>query len=365
MDELKKTLEAVMKKGLQEVVFPGAAVGIIHGKGKRRKLFTSVYGLASIYPQKRVLKEGFFFDLASLTKPLGTTLSILSLIKEEKISLQSTIYSVLDVPDDKADISIEQLLGHSSGLPAYRPYYEKLIKHPQNTRRECLKSLVLNEPLVSKPGDTTCYSDLGFMVLGWIVEKISGASLDSFISEKVMKPIGLDAGLFFPVSKEQKDNKNYVATENCPWRNETIIGEVHDDNCWAVGGICGHAGLFGNIKSVLAICGALLDQYHERSEHPNYRNDDLKKCLLRQREESSWGLGFDTPSKKDSSSGRYFSNKSFGHLGFTGTSFWIDPLNELVVVLLTNRVHPDRKNDKIKKFRPFFHDSIRESLHLI
>ena len=134
-----------------------------------------------------------------------------------------------------------------------------------------------------------------------------------------------------------------------------------------MGGVCGHAGLFGDIDSVLAITALILDIWKGRKKHPNIDSDDLRKFLKRRGDikDNSWALGFDTPSPAGSSSGRYFSPQSVGHLGFTGTSFWIDPVKDIVIVLLTNRVHPSRENDKIKKFRPWFHDKIFETLDLV
>lgn len=262
---------------------------------------------------------------------------------------------------------MRQLLKHAAGFPAYKPYFEKLIEYPKKERKNFLKGLVYREPLVYKPGEKTIYSDLGFMVLGWIVEKKAGKSLDKYVEEKIIKPLGLSKDMFFrPISGAGK-GKIFAATEDCPWRKKTLSGEVSDDNSYVVGGVSGQAGLFGNIKGVLEITTHLLDQWQGREKHPAYNPDDLKRFLTRQdyHKESTWALGFDTPAEKGSSSGKYLSKESVGHLGFTGTSFWIDPTRELVVVLLTNRVHPSRENNKIKEFRPLFHDTVIEELKLI
>jgi CubicO group peptidase (beta-lactamase class C family) len=367
MERLKKTLDTVVKKAITEGVFPCAAVGVSQGYGKKRKVFRCAYGKTSLYPGKKVLTKEFFFDLASLTKPLATTLAILCLMKQGKISLQSKLSQLLPnstISPDKRDIALHHLLGHTSGLPDYRPYFKKLIKYPENERVAKLSEYILKEPLATKPGEKAVYSDIGFMLLGQLVERISGKRLDDFVRESIYAPLGLGSTVFFNPLHHKRTDVEFVATEKCPWRKKVLVGEVHDDNAWTVNGVAGHAGLFGDIKSVLEICIALLDQWHGRSEHPYYTNKDLKKCFVKQREDSCWGLGFDTPSKQGSSSGRFFSEKSFGHLGFTGTSFWVDPEKDLVVILLTNRVHPNRDNHKIKEFRPLFHDAVIKSLRL-
>ena len=151
----------------------------------------------------------------------------------------------------------------------------------------------------------------------------------------------------------------FAPTENCAWRGRILCAEVHDDNAYVMGGVAGHAGLFGDIHSVLRLSTFILDMWLGDAVHPNINNEDLRRCMERQNiGASTWGLGFDTPSEKGSSGGRFLSAVSAGHLGFTGTSFWIDKEKQLVMVLLTNRVHPRRDNEGIKDFRPLFHDTV-------
>ena len=314
------------------------------------------------------MTDATVFDLASLTKPLATTLSILCLIKDTCISLDDSLDFLLEkeVPLEKKNITLRHLLNHCSGFPDYIPYFYKLAEFSGEQRKKILQSWVVEEPLVCAPGEKSIYSDLGFMVLGWIVEKKSGMTLEQFVFEKILKPLGLQETVFFQPLHRKKKERHFAATEKCAWRNRVVIGEVHDYNTHAVGGVSGQAGLFGDIRGVLELTTALLDQWQGRSSHPNYRTDDLKTFLERPNRayKSTWALGFDTPSEKGSSSGRYFSKRSVGHLGFTGTSFWIDPEKDLVVVLLTNRVHPDKENNRIKEFRPLFHDTVVELLQM-
>lgn len=328
---------------------------------RQKKIFS--YGYAALQPQLIKMNVATFFDLASLTKPLATTLAILCLIKEKKISLNEPLYSLLEksLPPDKKNITLKQLLAHSSGLPAHREYYKKLIDYPLHRRKNLIISWLLREKLFWSPGTKVLYSDLGFILLGRIVEIKGGDNLDIFVAKRIYKPLGLENGLFFrPACRNELEKKEFAATEDCAWRHKILCGEVHDDNCYAMGGVAGHAGLFGDIESVLRLTVFILDQWLGRASHPNYRNSDLQYFLKKRRdvEENTRTLGFDTPAKSCSSGGRFLSATSVGHLGYSGTSFWIDPVKELVIVLLTNRIHCSRNNEKIRKFRPVFHDAV-------
>ena len=362
-------LKKLLVEGVEKGVFPGAAAGVFYRNKKAENKVISYYGNASLVPQKKILKKNKIFDLASLTKPLATTLAILCLLKNKKVKIEETLPSLLqkNVMGKKSKITLRQLLNHSSGLPAHREYYKKLREIPFKERKELLETWILEEELESIPGTKTAYSDLGFMLLGRMIEIKSGESLDRFVDKKIMQPLGFGKKIFFINTEEfnklttvTNKKESFVATENCPWRKKILCGEVHDDNCFALGGVSGHCGLFGDIESVLDLCVSILDLWKKRKEHPNINNQDLQAFLGWQEPEieTTRVLGFDTPSAKESSGGRFLSRSSVGHLGFTGTSFWIDPVKELVIVLLSNRVHPNRDNDKIRKFRPFFHDAV-------
>jgi len=203
--------------------------------------------------------------------------------------------------------------------------------------------------------------------LGCAVERASGLPLDEYFCEAVAQPLGVNA-LFFnrtgaaaSHSRLSRLDVMIAPTEWDDWRHRMLKGEVHDENAAAMGGVAGHAGLFGTAESVLAVSGAWLAGYHgDRSilDRQLVQEFTTKQSHPRQ---SSWALGWDTPTTP-SSSGSHFSSNSFGHLGFTGTSLWIDPLRKLEVVLLTNRVHPNRSNDSIRVFRPLIHDLAYEAL---
>jgi CubicO group peptidase (beta-lactamase class C family) len=366
---VQKDIEKFLKKGVSDHVFPCGAVGILQGLGKEKKKMIKCYGNASLFPEKRKLKMDFFFDLASLTKPFATTMAILCLMKMQKIGIDETLSSLLErkIDGEKKNITLEHLLSHCSGFPAHRDYFKILKDIPEKKKRKYVETLLLEEHLEYSPGTKALYSDLGFMLLGLIIEKKAGHSLDYFVYDKVFKPFHLEKNIFFiPLSdnKEKKRKREFVATENCPWRKKILCGEVHDDNCFAMGGIAGHSGLFGDIESVTRYVGLILDMWKNAAVHPNIKNSDLINFLVRNKKKSPCNkvLGFDRRDTKYSSSGKYFSERSVGHLGFSGTSFWIDPDKEIVIVLLSNRIHPSRTNTKIKKFRPVFHDKIMERI---
>ncbi len=366
---LQKEIKKLLEKGALEGVFPSAAAGIACGLGKGKKQAIVHHGNASLYPEKRKLHKNNFFDLASLTKPLATTQGILCLIKDKKIDVDEKLSSLLEkkITGEKSNITTRHLLSHSSGFPAHREYFHILQDIPGNKKNEFVENLILQESLVYAPGTASIYSDLGFILLGRIIEKKARCSLAHYVEEKVLKPLRLEKKIFYNPLYERKNNRpitGFVATEKCPWRKKILCGEVHDDNCYTMGGVAGHSGLFGNIEGVTTYAGVILDLWKGAAEHPNINKEDLVSFLARQQQiqGSSWALGFDTPAAEESSCGSRLSPISVGHLGFTGTSFWIDPEKEVVIVLLSNRVHPSRENISIKKFRPYFHDRIMEKL---
>ncbi|MEA1968946.1 MAG: serine hydrolase domain-containing protein [Thermodesulfobacteriota bacterium] len=358
----------MMKKGVKENVFPGAVLLVSVNSDI---VLHEAFGLADIFSRQKMTKNTIF-DLASLTKPLATTLAILKLVQDGELFLWQNIGSIIKgaAKTDNAGITIEELLRHRSGLPAHRPFYEKLLKKPWDERDNYLRKLVLKEPLVYNTGTREVYSDLGFIILSFVVETLSGKCLNCFVKEQFYDLLGL-ADLFFiengpdHLIDHHIDNgilQRIACTEDCPWRKRVLKGEVHDDNAWAAGGVEGHAGLFGTAADVWVV---LMEIMHalQKKETKIIKNDFLK--LFVEKKGAGCKLaGFDTPSRPVSSSGRYFSSSSLGHLGFTGTSFWIDPEKSVIVILFTNRVHPSRDNEKIRKFRPVIHDAIMERLRL-
>lgn len=357
--DLDSSGRAALQRGVDDGVFPGAAGGILIA---RRNFATSlVWTAGSIDGERRqAVQRTTLYDLASLTKPLVTVLSLLVLIARNRISWNARLDELLrqPIPAPKQAIDLTSLVLHRSGLPAYRPFYHELLQYDDMRLRQAkVVQCILDEPLESAPGSETLYSDLGFILLGEAIERLSGQPLDRFWRDQVAAPLGLDRQLLFTPAPEELGDGGVAVTESCPWSNTMLRGLVHDENCRSLGGVAGHAGLFGTVEGVLAICGHLLRQWRGEAEHPRYPSA-LVRQIFADRADTPWRCGFDTPSKVNSSSGRFFSSHSVGHLGFTGTSFWIDLERGVAVVLLTNRVHPTRLNEKIRQFRPWFHDAV-------
>lgn len=361
--ELVEKLNYFLINSVKNKVFPGGVVSISFFSGKIRENIFFPFGNIN-YSNKEKTDLSVFYDLASLTKPLATTLSILALLNNNTFTLDSKIEELLetDVPRDKKDITLASLLNHSSGLAAYKPFYKE-FREEYSYKKRCSEVVekIINEPLEYELGSKQVYSDLGFILLGIIVEKKVHMSLAEFAEKNIYEPLGIAKNIFFNWKRYSSKKKVYAPTEDCKWRKKIICGQVHDDNAFGLGGVCGHAGLFADIFGVSDLVNVLIDIIKGRKKTGCIKREELQNCVTRQSDKGSWGLGFDTPSL-ESSSGRFFSKNSFGHLGFTGTSFWADLEKDISIVLLTNRVHPDRENIKIKKFRPVFHDLIMSLL---
>jgi len=356
-DRISEKIEDAIFKG----TFPGAV--LLCAKNKEI-LFHESYGMANIF-EKIEMRKDSIFDLASLTKPLATTMALSKLMEKKQIFPDQSIGSILEEfkTSDKAGITIDMLMRHTSGLPSHREYFKKLIKTDQNPK-QFLRNLLVKEPLVNPLNKHQVYSDPGFMILSWIVEEISNQRLDVFVFEQIYSLLKIN-NLFFMGTKSENEKlhkyqEKIAATQKCPWRKKVLVGEVDDDNAWAAGGIDGHAGLFGDAGSIHTLCCEILNAM--QNQPTKVLDHDIIKAFIQKKNQNDMVAGFDTPSKKKSSSGRYFSRSSIGHLGFTGTSFWIDPETSLIVVFLTNRVHPLRSNEGIKEFRPQIHDLIHTEL---
>jgi len=353
------SIQTLMLQAVEERIFPGAA--LIFSKAGRI-LFNEVYGYSDIFTGRTVTHHTLF-DLASLTKPLATTLAILSLIQRHRITLEQTVGEIISrfQNTSKSPISIRHLLCHNSGLPAYQPYFMEIRKVRVLDRKNKLRSLLVQEPLSSDIGSTTLYSDIGFMILEWVIETVTGVSLNEYLDRALYRPLEID-NLFYEKTDGGGSQMEFAATEVCPWRKRLLQGEVHDENAFVMGGIAGHAGLFGAIESVHQLLFLLMDIYRGERHH-FLLPQALVRLFLTVQEDSGRALGFDTPSETGSSCGDLFTkNKTVGHLGFTGTSFWMDLNRSIIIILLTNRIHPSRQNEKIKQFRPILHNSIMNKL---
>jgi serine-type D-Ala-D-Ala carboxypeptidase len=351
----------LLNEGVKTNVYPGAVLLIAQG-GQIQYLKAA--GILSRVSPQITAKVDSIYDLASLTKPLATTLAIMGLVDRGIIHLDTRLDEILpdSVPDDKKNISIRLLLCHSSGLPDWRPYYSELVKYDPDDRKKILRQWILREPIEYSPGAASKYSDLGFILLEWIIEEVSKMEMDELLSEYYYRPLKL-ARLFIMNKMAPFGPGEIAATEDCPWRKKVLHGQVHDENAYALGGYSGHAGLFGCAEDVFILINMLREHYYSRREN-FFKPETVQQFFRRQNicKNSTWALGWDTPSPEGSSSGRYFSAKSFGHLGFTGTSVWMDLEKDIMVIFLSNRVHRIRENIKIRLFRPELHNLIMKSI---
>lgn len=351
-------VDRLMKQGLVDAVFPGAV--LLVGRGNRL-LIHAAYGSANLITQ-RSMTTATVFDLASLTKPLATTLALMRLHQQGRLDVDQCLPAVLPAfaGSDKSGVTIAQLLSHTSGLPDYRPFYLQLAMRPAPERKAVLREWLVKEPLQSPPGERMLYSDLDFMILEWVVEAVAGRRLDRFVDEEIYAPLGLTS-LFFIDLNQGPPAGPYAATEQCGWRGRLIAGEVHDENAHVLGGVAGHAGLFGTAAGIHRLLSELLRAYHHDTGSRLFDRRTVHRFFQRV-PGTDKALGFDMPAIVAPSCGRYFPAASIGHLGFTGTSFWVHLEQSLDIILLTNRVHPTRANIAIRGFRPLIHDAVMEAL---
>ena len=352
-------VDRLMHQAIEDRIFPG---GVLLVSRDKQIEFFEAYGCADLFSGAPVTKDTIY-DLASLTKPLATTLAVMQLIQESRLSLDQLVVSFLPHFLDPlmSQVTIRHLLAHSSGLAGYRPYYLNLRQIPLKERKKQLDKMLTQEHLVCIPGRQVLYSDIGFMILRWIIETISGQRLDHFLSEFLYHPLELER-LFFVDMNQQACNDNIAATELCDWRNILLKGKVHDDNAFIMGGIDGHAGLFGSAVDIARMISTLLSDRRGKSGG-SFFNSDLIQVFWSRQTPSGRALGFDMPSTDGASCGHFFPKTTVGHLGYTGTSFWIDPERSIFIVLLTNRVHPSRFNVGIRKFRPIIHNQIMINMY--
>lgn len=361
-----------MQSAAETGVFPGAVL-LVRVRG--RLAYQRAVGCAALVPERELASLDTVYDLASLTKPLATATAVLCLVQEGRLGLEEPLQNLLGELKGSAlgGATVSDLLSHSSGLPAWRPFYERIVERDRTqpgllgsaAAKQVALDLICQEALVAPVGKRSLYSDLGFMLLGLLVERIAGCSLAAFCRDRVYARIAAGPLCFIETGGalagappgQPIDLGKVAPTEEDAWRGRVVRAQVHDENAYAIGGIAGHAGLFGTASAVLAVSGAWLRSY--LGQDAVLPVELVRRFVSRQNRPpgSSWGFGWDTPSPP-SSSGTRLSARAFGHLGYTGTSLWVDPECELEVVLLSNRVHPTRHNEAIKQFRPVIHDLI-------
>lgn len=344
-----ESVPRILRKAVADRVFPGAVVEMGNAT---QPLWTEVAGHFTYDPEAPPTTADTIFDLASLTKVLSTTMLAMQQVERGAIGLDDLVGRHIErwTPDAAAAVTVRDLLAHCAGLAAWKPFYLN------QQGREAFEAAICSTPLEYQPRSKSIYSDLGFMLLGFALG--SDLSLAARY-DALLEQLGGAPEIQFNPPKSWRART--APTEDDPWRGRLLVGEVHDDNAWALGGIAGHAGLFGTAAAVGHHARHLLQVLRGRSGV--IRRDTLERFVRRRTDipGSSRALGWDT-ALPTSSCGTRMSPTSFGHTGFTGTSLWIDPVRALYVVLLSNRVHPTRRNGAITAVRRAVHDAVFEAL---
>jgi CubicO group peptidase (beta-lactamase class C family) len=355
----------LLMQGIEVESFPGAVLVVGYGG---HVVYEAAVGHAALFPSPRRMTADTVFDLASLTKPIVTATALMLLIETGRVGLDEPVDSYIDTwCQPAADTpTLRQLLSHCAGLPAWRPFYQRVdYTFATPGQRPSVYAMVHRETPTSRPGTRTQYSDAGFIILGEVAETVTGMPLDTFCQQRICAPLQLGEMAFHPLGRARPADMAFASTEHCPWRRRILEGEVHDENAWIMGGVAGHAGLFATGRAVWRFGQSLL---HGLRGHPwLVSTPTLRTFTTRQRAPAgtTWALGWDTPTPGKSSAGQYISPAAIGHLGFTGTSLWIDPEKDVIIVFLTNRVHPSRQRQGISTFRPRIHEAVMRALDVI
>jgi serine-type D-Ala-D-Ala carboxypeptidase len=349
----------VLREAIASRSFPGVSVAVAHvGKLVALKSFGHFTYGENPEGQHFNVSSATLFDIASVTKVVATTTMAMILYERGLLELDAPAAGI--VPEflsagesdaRRRDVTFRMLLAHASGLPAY----EKLFLRA-HTRNELLHA-AFGTSLKSDPGTHAEYSDIGFIILGVALERMAEESLDSFCQREIFGPLAMSNTTFNP-PLEMQSKTPPTADEREGFRKKVIQGEVYDQNAFVLGGVAAHAGLFSTAEDIARFAHAMLN-----GGATMLRPETVALFTHRQSAPAgtSRALGWDTPSAP-SQSGKCFGPRSFGHLGYTGTSLWIDPDRDLSITLLTNRTWPDCSNQAIKQVRPAFHDAIIEAL---
>jgi CubicO group peptidase (beta-lactamase class C family) len=347
---LSARLDSIITAAIADGASPGAAVAVVR---YGHVVMLKGYGRTDWDTLSPSVDANTLYDLASLTKVVGTTTLAMMLEESGQLDLDRTVASYvpeLNAPE-KAAITVRQLLIHRGGFEAFAALFRDY-----RGRNEYLTQI--NErPLASQPGTNTVYSDWDMILLQAVIERSTGQSLDSLVDETVFRPLGMTDTRYLPPPELLP---RIAPTEVDTMRGGLVRGFVHDENAWAMGGVAGHAGLFSTARD-LAVFAEMMLANGEVNGIRLLKPRTLARWTAPQGADASRALGWDTPSQ-GSSAGRYFSPRSFGHTGFTGTSIWMDPEKNLAVVLLTNRVNPTRNNTKVGPLRRAVADAVQEAV---
>jgi len=342
-------LDAILLEAVEKSQVAGAEGLVLLGDAV---VYRGASGFIQKIPQPVPMQEETLFDLASLTKMIVTTTSMMILADRGEVQLSDPVAKHLSEFDREGyrDITIWNLLTHTSGLPHLVDF------HKQYRGKVIYRRRLFDLPLKSRPGEKRVYSDTGFIVAGWVVEEVGGKRLDKFAEENIFQPLGMDSTHFNPPYREWTET---AATELCPWREKVLRGEVHDENAFSLGGVAGHAGLFSTVSDLGVFCRMML-QGGEWNGKRILREETVRKMLTPQTipDFKFQGVGWWLQEERGQKSGSLISSKTFGHTGFTGTSLWMDPEYDLAVILLTNAIHPRREDAERTPLRQAFHGAV-------
>lgn len=344
-------IDNVMNSGIADSVFPGASLLVIKD-GKI--VYDKAYGKFTYDKTAAPVLTNSIFDLASVSKVIATTTAAMICVDRRLFSLNDPVKKYIPqfAVNGKDKITIKNLLLHNSGLSAYKQYYKMY------NSAEGVLSDIYTTKLEYPIGTKTVYSDLGMITLGKIIEKVTKKKLDKFCRDEIFGPLGMNDTYYNP---PEELYYRIVPTEvDNYWRHRLLIGTVHDENAHLLGGVAGHAGLFSTTGDLAKLLQMLL-QGGEYQGRRYIKASTVKYFITQNDKSSSRALGWDTNYKFSSSPGKAFSESAYGHTGYTGTSVWTDPTKNMIIILLTNRVHPTRENNKLSKLRPVIHEAVVKS----
>jgi CubicO group peptidase (beta-lactamase class C family) len=348
----------VLSDAIAARAFPGCAFGVL---ARGEVVVSEAVGHFTYDDDAPAVQPGTVYDVASVTKVAATTAAAMLLHQRGLLELDMPVGELLpgfvvgrEMGERARHVKLRHLLAHSSGLPGYVEFF-RTVSTPSALFRACLEL-----PLEAEPGMRAEYSDPGFILLGKALEVCTREYLATWVRREIFDPLGLTATGFCPAPSSRASIP--PTEEDTGLRKRRIQGEVQDEHAWLLKGAGGHAGLFSNVPDLLRFSAEILAATNESADRKLFNRETIELFSQRQGPEgSSRALGWDTPSEH-SSSGKHFSKRSIGHLGYSGCSLWIDLEAELAVVLLTNRTWPDRGSQLIKEIRPAFHDAVREAL---
>ncbi len=356
--------------------FPGAV--LLVGQGGEI-VYEHAVGCRSLVPEVTPMQRDTVFDVASLTKVIVTTTLAMQLVDRGLLEVNRRLSRIFQTfsTHGKEGMTIRHLLAHCAGYPGTLPFYKQIARLDAGERAgimctrgaiEMVYGEIFKTRLENMPGKVAKYSDVGFILLGHALEVLNGGRfLDKLAVEHIFAPLKLRSTGFIDLFRVKRRGiapvtDQIAPTLQCPWRGRVLVGEVHDENAWAMGGVAPHTGVFTTARDVHTFASEMIECYYGRGK---LISKDVVRAFWAVDgtvPTSTWALGWDTPNEQGSSSGKYFSSSAVGHLGFTGCSLWIDPEREVDVVLLTNRIHPSLENNGIREFRPLIHDLVMEAL---